>query len=108
MQDYTTREIDQRFELLTQYERRCVVDFLQEIDAEHAGLDEVVRHLQQQRQMPDERAKISVALLHIHLPKLATTDILEYDARSETVRYNGDELVESLLESTPEKPVPSL
>jgi len=102
MQEYTTEEIDRRFALLKQYERRCLVDFLQQTEAGHAPLDDVVSHLQKQEQTPDDRKKIATALRHRHLPRLNSTDMLEFDWRSGTVRYHGDELVEALLESTPE------
>lgn len=107
MQEYSTREIGQRFELLVRYERRCVIHFLQETQRGHAPMGDVVNHLQKQDPTPDEHDKIVSALHHIHLPKLATLDVLDFDSHSGTVRYHGDELVEALLESTPETYIPS-
>lgn len=37
-------------------------------------------------------------LHHVHLPKLAEFDVIDYDARSGTVRYHGDEQVEAIVE----------
>ena len=102
MREYTTREIDRRVELVDQYERRCAMYFLQESDAGHVPLGDVVSHLQKQDPTLDERDKIEAALYHNHLPQLATIDALDFDPRSEMVRYYGDELVETLLESVPE------
>ncbi len=41
---------------------------------------------------------MTIALHHTHLPKLAAIDAFDLDTHSETVRYNGDELLEALLE----------
>jgi hypothetical protein len=98
MQDYTTGEINRRFALLDQYERRCIIHFLREAESDHVSVSEVARHLQEQDPTPDDRDELAIALHHTHLPKLAALGALDFDARSETVRYNGDELVESLLE----------
>mgnify|MGYP000247518295 CR=1 FL=1 len=106
MQEYTTREIDRRFALLKQYERRCIIHFLQETESGHAEFSNVVSHLQKQDPTPDESDKIATTLHHTHLPQLATIDVLEYDSRSQTIRYHGDDLVETLMESTPETHIP--
>ena len=45
---------------------------------------------------------IAVELHHNHLPNLDATSVLDFDSASESVQYNGDELVETLLESIPE------
>lgn len=102
MREYTTAEIDQRFALLDRYERRCIIQFLRESETGDVSVSDVVSHLRKQVPTSDEHDKIEVDLHHVHLPKLATIDALEFDSRSETVRYRGDELVEALLESTPE------
>lgn len=52
----------------------------------------------------DERLqRIAVALHHCHLPKLAEAGIVEYDARSRTVRYRGSTIgddVDDIVERT--------
>lgn len=45
----------------------------------------------------DHRTEVTIQLYHVHLPKLAETDVLEFDPRSRIVRYRGDDLVEELL-----------
>lgn len=102
MPEYTTEEINQRFELLDQYERRCIIHFLQEAETGHVSTSDVVSYLQKHDQLTDERDKLKTTLQHQHFPKLASTAVLDFDPRSDTVRYRGDELVEALLESTPE------
>lgn len=103
MQEYTTGEIDQRFALLDRYERRCIIRFLREAEAGHVSIGDVVGHLRKQDSTPDERDELAIALHHNHLPKLAEIGALDVDSRSETVRYNGDEVVEALLDSTSER-----
>ncbi|WP_435092742.1 DUF7344 domain-containing protein [Halorubrum sp. N11] len=102
MPEYTPDEINQRFELLGQYDRRCVIRFLQEAETDHVSVDDVVDHLQKHGRTTDERDKLKMTLNHHHLPKLASTAVADFDSRSETLRYQGDELVETLLEVAPE------
>ncbi|WP_144923523.1 DUF7344 domain-containing protein [Halorubrum salsamenti] len=105
-EEYTTEEIDQRFALLTRYERRCLIQFLQESETDHVPVSDVVSHLRKQDPTSDEPDTIAINLHHSHLPKLATIDAFDYDSRSETIRYSGDELLSRLLESTPETHTP--
>lgn len=107
MWEYTTEQINQRLGVLDRYERRCVIYFLQEAETDHVSISDVVSHLQKQDSTSDEHDKLTVALQHSHLPQLATIDAVDYDSRSETVRYRSDELVEALLESIPETHIPS-
>ena len=107
MREHTSEEIDQRLALLGKYERRCIIHFLQEAKTDRVSIDELVNHLQKQDSTSDEHDKLAIALHHSHLPQLGTVDAVDYDRDSETVRYNGDELVEALLESTPETHIPS-
>jgi len=102
MREYTTDEIDQRFELLDRYERRCIIYFLRGTETDHVSISDVVSHLQKRDPTPDGHDRLAIAIQHNHLPKLAATGVLDFDAGSGTVRYNGDDLVEALLETTPE------
>ncbi|WP_436927701.1 winged helix-turn-helix domain-containing protein [Halosimplex amylolyticum] len=61
-----------------------------------ASYEELARQVQSQES--DQELERSVALLHHqHLPKLSDADLVEYDARSSTVRYHGDPLTETVL-----------
>lgn len=106
MREYTAEEIDQRLALLGAYERRCIIRFLQEARTDRVSICDVVSHLQKRDSVSDERDTLAIALHHNHLPKLATIDAFDFDSRSETVRYDGDELVKALLESTSETRIP--
>ena len=41
---------------------------------------------------------ITIRLHHAHLPKLAASGVIDYDAGSRTVRYRSHEVVEDLLQ----------
>lgn len=102
MDEYTTEEINQRFALLDQHERRCIVHFLQDADTNHASINELITHLQGLEPTPDDRDTLTMTLQHNHLPKLGTIDAFDFDPRSEMVRYDGDNLLETLLEPVAE------
>lgn len=104
MSEYTTKKITRRFELLRQYERRCIVRFLQETEANCVSIDTLATHPQTQEPTATERNKLRLSLHHAHLPKLATLDTFAVDFCLETVRYDGDELLGALLEPIPCSP----
>lgn len=74
--------------------RRYVVSYL--LDRETAGLDEladVVTGWKSARDdgvaSPAERDRLRIQLYHVHLPSLATVDILEFDPEERTARLEG-------------------
>ncbi|WP_425556770.1 DUF7344 domain-containing protein [Haladaptatus pallidirubidus] len=44
------------------------------------------------------RKPLRIQLYHCHLPKLVKENLIEYDSRSQTIRYHGSDRVEVLLE----------
>ncbi len=102
MREYTTTEIDKRFALLDRYERRRVIQILQESETGHVSIRDVVSDLQKRDPTAADHDRIEVELHHIHLPKLTSLDAIEFDSCAKTIRYRGDELVEALLETAPE------
>lgn len=54
----------------------------------------------------DDRRRVEVALHHHELPKLEQVGVIEYDARSRTVRYRGHPLLEELLAVAAENDLP--
>lgn len=48
----------------------------------------------------DDHDRLLIALYHLHLPKLAAADLIDYDTRDETVRYRGAPKVDRLLAVT--------
>jgi len=102
MGSYTSKEIDRRLALLAQSERRAIIRYLRESEADTVPVGEIARHLRKSDATRDGRDEIAIELHHNHLPSLAAASVLDFDSSSEAVRYNGDELVEALLESIPE------
>lgn len=47
----------------------------------------------------DDPSRARIRLHHCDLPKLAETGVIEYDPRSEAVRYRGRDALEGLLRS---------
>ena len=41
---------------------------------------------------------VQVNLQHHHMPKMADAGIIDYDIRSQMIRYHGDEALEDLFE----------
>lgn len=77
---------------------RCLVD-----DPEHvASIGDVASRLADRQTertgKRPSRDQIEIELHHVHLPKLVEAGIVEYDARSQELRYWPNERVEDLLE----------
>lgn len=101
-QSLATSEVDLLFEVLADRRRRLVLGYLESTDDGVAEYDELVDHVlagtSTDAAEPDARKRIAADLHHRHLPKLADSDLIEYDRRSETVRYRGAEAVPELLD----------
>ncbi len=49
--------------------------------------------------VPDDyRRRVEASLHHMHLPKLADANIIDYDPRSESIRYWGQPVLEEYAE----------
>jgi hypothetical protein len=51
-----------------------------------------VSHLTKHDPTPSDPDTIETSLQHTHLPKFASIGVFEFDPRSATVRYHGDDL----------------
>lgn len=82
--------------------RRSTVRYFVEGDVDSATYEELIEHLNSvgYRHDPDQ---LRSALHHSHLPQLADADLVEYDARSQLVRYRGDEIAEDVLDALVEE-----
>ena len=95
---------DQLFELVVDAARRNVLLTLRDAPDEVVSFRELVDAVYA-RAGPDLRGptgeeSTASDLHHLQLPHLDDAGILEYDWRSRTVRYHGDEALDVLLEST--------
>ena len=94
---------DLLFELLADRRRRhilyCLTDQPDGV-AEFTDLvDAVVGH--EPETDAGDRETIRTGLYHVHLPKLAEAGVIDYDTRSETVRYSRQPLLEECLANIP-------
>lgn len=81
--------IDQFLADLSHYLRREIIRFFENVtDSQTVSLPTLVSHLE--RRIPNGRSEdLEIQLVHVHLPKLARTGWLDYDRRSDDVRYHG-------------------
>lgn len=87
-------ELDELLTLLADQYCRSIIFHFKNISDEVATISDLARELQIQ----ESEKEIGVQLHHITLPRLEEADIIEYDARSRTVRYQGHCASQTLLE----------
>ena len=90
-------EVDRLLDTLSDNLQRELIHYFENVATEDtASLEDVVAHVDGRVPAtdPEELAKL---LHHVHLPKLAERGWLEYDVRSETIRYRGHDDAEALL-----------
>ena len=77
------------YNVLSDSHRRYVLSYFQRMDDHVAELPELVEWVltQEGDGRTKQRDAVAIALHHIHLPKLAGYGLIEYDARSKTIRY---------------------
>lgn len=95
------RPLNHVFKLLANHHRRHALTYLVGMDDDTATLDELsgyvaARHANSGNN-PGHDDELARGLHHIHLPKLEAAGVIEYDARSETIRYHGQLLLEQAL-----------
>ncbi|WP_227379811.1 helix-turn-helix domain-containing protein [Haladaptatus halobius] len=84
---HPTHSIGTVCDLLANRHRRVVLDHLQDGDSDAVTLTELAAVIQTQVDDVESEQQARTILIHNHLPKLADYDIIEYDQRSETVRF---------------------
>lgn len=92
-------KLDAIFDLLSNEHRRHILYHFHEQPQAVATVDELVRHLRTQFDAREagDTDRLRIQLLHSHLPKLESHGILEYNERSETVRYRDGSGFERLV-----------
>ena len=94
-----TSEIDVLLEALADPQRRGILAALAEADDNVAAFSDLIDRVVAREGVSERsRDRVATGLFHRHLPKLADADLVEYDARSETVRYRGGPVAERWLE----------
>jgi DNA-binding transcriptional ArsR family regulator len=100
--DRETREIelDALLEVLADVERRQILAYLDAADDDVAAYSDIIGHVADgvAGESTDNHEQFAVTLHHNHLPKLSGAGVVEYDERSETVRYRGGRTVSEWLD----------
>lgn len=81
---------DDLFELLSNRRRRYVLSYLQSMDDTVMELAELGEWLltQEADRENNQHDAVAIALHHIHLPKMAECEIIDYNASKNTIRYD--------------------
>ncbi|WP_266081972.1 DUF7344 domain-containing protein [Haladaptatus caseinilyticus] len=95
---------EEAVDLLRHEHRRAIITYLDQKPIDCASFGDLVECIissgsKRETTLDERREQVAIGLLHNHLPRLADADVLEYDQRSETVRYWGDSRFESILET---------
>ncbi|WP_312907039.1 DUF7344 domain-containing protein [Natronosalvus caseinilyticus] len=96
-----TISTDTAIHIVANQRRRSVLTQLIENERNDVGLDVLAKHLSPENPPPDSvetanSERLLLDLYHNHLPKLEDAGLVEYDDRTETVRYHPNERVEKL------------
>lgn len=90
--------------LLSNERRRRLISFLLERQDERVPVDDVIDYLTREER-PDpgpvvHRERVAIDLHHAHIPILADAGVIEHDPVAETVRYEGPDVLATLLAAT--------
>lgn len=103
--DTESLSLDSLFDLFSDRRTRYVLAHFESVSTDVLELDDLADRIVDYETdaglgdgSEEHRAEVAVALHHKHLPKLSDTVIVDYDARSKTVRYWSDGRVSKCLE----------
>lgn len=109
----TSLDLDEVFDILSDRRRRYVLHYLADAPTGVVSLndlaDQVVRWETEYTDYSppdDHRQRVVVDLHHVHLPKLDRNGVVDYDTRSETVRYWGQPVVEEYAQHVADIEIP--
>lgn len=94
-----TNPVDAAFRLLADETRRDALALLSTTPDGVASLSELADAVTARSPAAEDREQASIRLHHVVLPQLADAGVVDYDPRSETVRYYGEPALEALLDS---------
>lgn len=93
---------DRAFDLLRNQQRRSVLETLHAIDETVMTTEELADRVLARDSDADDRDQVLTRLYHQTLPRLADDGVIDFDSRTDTVRYDGGELIDTLLSALAE------
>lgn len=97
---------EEMLEILSDRHRRILLENLATEADPTVSLDEAVTYvankLGEQNDARPHEDDVKARLLHRHIPRLADSSLLEFDDRSETIRYHENEELEAFHEHVKE------
>jgi len=95
---------DELIELVGDRRRRSVLCVLRQEPKNTLEFDELVEtlHADGSTEGSADGREVALDLHHKHLPRLTDADVLTYDRKTETVRYESDADLESVLDGLPD------
>lgn len=78
---------------------RCVLYYFLDTDSDTSSLDELCDYVLTHDPEASEETSVTTGLYHTTLPKLEEFGVIDYDDRSETIRFRGAREWEPILSS---------
>lgn len=90
--------LDDVLDLLADHHRRYTLYYLVSTDAEVLDYDQVCEYLANDCPTEEDVQEQRVLLHHKTLPRLAEAGVVDFDSRSETIRYRGADDLAALVD----------
>lgn len=84
------------YAVLANRQRRYICWYLHRSDTDVYTADELATELVKASNPSGDRRDLEIALHHTHLPKLAESGLVEYDARTTTVRVRDTAVLDTI------------
>lgn len=95
--------LDAILDLLANRRRRHLIEYLQDVPRDVGSFEEATKYIITQLAIrtgeQPNHDDVQSSLQHIHIPKLADAGVVEYDIRSQELRYRQNERLETLFEA---------
>lgn len=96
-QSLSPEKKDELLTLTASHSRRIILSYLRDEPDNSATVGELLEQLVDETDLDEDGATLQ--LLHTDLPKMEKSDIIEYDPRHKTVRYQKSLILEGLMRS---------
>lgn len=103
----SSNSLDTLFLALADEQRRQVLQYFQTTADDITSVEELITYTLEEGSDGTSHEQLELTFHHITLPKLADLGVIEYDARSQTVRYCGSPVLEQVLTVVTEMDRPS-